>query len=468
MNIIDILTSPWALLPEKYNEIIGIYERWAGGEKAEIAKIEASLGRPLKNEQKRYEIVDGVAVIPVEGVLAKRMNLCIEISGGASTQIIAQDFGLAMGDPSVEGVLFVIDSPGGEVSGTQDLAGAIFRAREQKPVYAIADGMMVSGAAWIGTAAERVFLVDGTTLTGSIGVVMVHRDFSKRAEQSGVKTTEIYAGEYKMIASDQKPLTDEGREYLQAIVDDMYSAFVGDVAKNRGTTAEDVLERMADGRLFVGAKAVEAGLVDGIATMGEVMVMIKEEAAQRKAGTYAPLTAKAAESGARNNDKAQRTNIHTQGGSIMGETTKVEITVESLKRNYPQVAEAIYNDGCAVGAKAERERIQGVEAQSMPGHEALIASLKFDGKTSGPEAAVQVINAERSKMGRMMDTIRTSAPDPAPLSVSAEQATVSANAPIEEMAKAEWDRDAKVRDDFNGNYETYLAFVKIKGFEWKE
>jgi ClpP class serine protease len=92
-------------------------------------------------------------------------------------------------------------------------------------------------------------------------------DYSKLEERVGIKTTEIAAGRYKRIASEHAPLTDEGRAYIQALLDEIYTVFVDAVARNRGTDAETVLKDMADGRLFIGRQAVSAGLVDGVSTL---------------------------------------------------------------------------------------------------------------------------------------------------------------------------------------------------------
>ena len=87
--------------------------------------------------------------------------------------------------------------------------------------------------------------------------------------------------------------------------------------------------------------------------------------------------------------------------------------VQKLKAEHPDVAEALINEGREAGATAECERIQAVEAQSMPGHEQLIATLKFDGKTSGPEAAVQVLAAEKAKKGDKLAALQADAKDAA-------------------------------------------------------
>ena len=85
MRLIDVLTSPWAIVPEKLLEIQAIYRTHLRGEKIDLSAIEARLGKPLSNEPKPYEVVNGVAVIEMEGIVAKRMSMFTKISGGIST-----------------------------------------------------------------------------------------------------------------------------------------------------------------------------------------------------------------------------------------------------------------------------------------------------------------------------------------------------------------------------------------------
>jgi hypothetical protein len=86
MKLLDILTAPWAIQPEKLLEIRDIYLTHLQGEKIVLAALEAKLGAPLANEPTPYEVIEGVAVIPIEGVIATRMNLCSKISGGTSSR----------------------------------------------------------------------------------------------------------------------------------------------------------------------------------------------------------------------------------------------------------------------------------------------------------------------------------------------------------------------------------------------
>ena len=282
MRVIDILTSPWAIVPEKLNEIVSIYDTHLRGDKIDIKALEAKIGQPLQREEQGYETVDGVAIIPIDGVISKKMNLFTRISGGASTQLVARDLRAALADPDVASIVLHIDSPGGAVDGTADLAGAVFAARGKKPIVALADGLMASAAYWIGSAADKIYITGETTTVGSIGVVATHVDMSRYEEKIGVKTTEVYAGKYKRIASSYKPLSDEGRRSIQDHVDYLYSVFVGAVAKHRGVSEDAVLKDMADGRLFVGQQAVEAGLVDGVATLDSLITTHGAVTAERQ------------------------------------------------------------------------------------------------------------------------------------------------------------------------------------------
>lgn len=271
MKLLDILTSPWAIIVDKLLEIQNIYFTHLRGEKIDLKAIEAQLGKPLDNQPKGYEIKDGVAILPIEGVLAKRMNLFSQISGGTSMQLIEKDFKEALADPQVNSIILAIDSPGGTVDGTQQLASEIYKARGEKPIVAHVDGLMGSAAYWIGSASDEIYISGDTAQVGSIGVVATHVDVSKAEERMGYKTTEITAGKYKRIASEYAPLSDEGKATIQDIVDHIYSVFVGEVAKHRRVSIDTVVEKMADGRIFLGQKAIEAGLADGMSTLQDLV-----------------------------------------------------------------------------------------------------------------------------------------------------------------------------------------------------
>lgn len=385
MRLIDIINAPWAITPDMLSEIQGIYGRHLRGDKIDLQNLSAATGITFDNQPKGYSVQDGVAVLPIDGVISKRMNLMTKISGGISTELAGRDFVAAMNDRSVEAIVLAVDSPGGTVDGTPELAQLIASYRGTKPVLACTDGMMCSAAYWIGAAADRINISSEVAVVGSIGVVAKHVDVSKAEEKTGIKTTEIYAGKYKRIASQYGPLTDEGRQSIQEAVDHVYSVFVDDVARFRGVDAAEVLERMADGRVFNGSKAIEAGLVDGVATLSETIQQARELARGKK------KPARAGVAQAANQPNAKEV---------------ITMTIEQLKADHPELVEAIAAEATAgqadalaaateAGAQAERDRIASVKAQAIPGHEALIEQLAFDGKSTGADAALAIVAAEK-------------------------------------------------------------------------
>jgi signal peptide peptidase SppA len=277
MNVIDILNAPWAIIPDKLAEIQEIYRARVEGGEIDIATIEAQIGKPLDNKRKPYTVEGGTAIIPIEGVIGKKMNLFMQISGGTSTQLIGQDFAKAMNDPEVHSILLAIDSPGGTVDGTQALADQIYAARGRKPIIALADGVAASAAYWIGSSADRVYTSGDTTAVGAIGVVARHVDYSQREKSSGIKVTEITAGKYKRIASEHEPLSVEGRASIQEQVDHIYSVFVDNVARNRGVDSQTAADRMGNGKLFLGKRALKAGLVDDVLTQAAIVAALNQD-----------------------------------------------------------------------------------------------------------------------------------------------------------------------------------------------
>lgn len=420
MKLLDVLTAPWAIEPAKLLEIQAIYATHLRGEKIDIEAVEKRLGRPLANEPKAYAIQDGVAIVPMEGVLSKRMNLMSEISGGTSMQLLGRDLQAAMADSAVHSIILAIDSPGGTVDGTQNLADIV--AASSKPIVAHASGTMASAAYWVGSAANAIFIADSTTNVGSIGVVAAHKDISKAEAAQGVKTTEIAAGQYKRIASSYAPLTKEGRQSIQDQVDYTYAVFVDAVAKQRGVSTDTVLNNMADGRIFIGQQAIDAGLVDGVSTLD---ALVKQLNASRTSGIpvgrFAGHQIGKARAGVAQ-PATNPTNLPTGA--------EMPITREQLAAEAPQVLAAIQ----AEGASAERARIAAIEAQAIPGHEKLIAALKFDGTSTAGDAAMAVLAAEKQSRTTAAAALASDAPQPLP----------AASAPTVPAAPTEADKPAPV------------------------
>lgn len=261
MDALQFSGVPWAIQPDKLVEMQALlYSHRADSRIAPPSPV--SGGHAMQVSGK-------VAVIRISGILCKRPGLIAQFFGATSTAAISESFRMAINAPDIAAVVLVIDSPGGTVDGTQAIAAEILAARGRKPIVAVADGCMCSAAYWIGASADRVYASSSVAQIGSIGVVAAHVDISGRESQVGVKTTEISAGKYKRIASNYAPLSAEGRESIQSTVDYLYSLFVGHVARARNTSEDRVLSAMADGRVFIGQQAAQAGLIDGIMSIDE-------------------------------------------------------------------------------------------------------------------------------------------------------------------------------------------------------
>jgi signal peptide peptidase SppA len=388
MQLQDLLAAPWAIAPHKLLEMQAIYATHLRGEALDIDAIEARLGRPLANEQQEYSMRDGgVAVLPIQGVIAPKANMFTRVSGGVSAQMLGTQLDSMLADQRVRSILLAYDSPGGSVFGNPEFASAVAEAAAIKPVVAISDGMLASAAYWSGSAANAVYITGPTVQVGSIGVVASHK-FDPRAAET---TTEITAGRYKRVVSDSKPLTPEGREYLQAQVDHLYTVFVEAVAQHRGITAAQVMAHMADGQVFTGQQAIDVGLVDGMVGMEALiqqMAATPERFAQRRTARIAALVATPP---AKSKPAAARVVAPPSSSTTKGST----MDRQELEAAHPELLRSILAEGRAAGAAAECARIQGVEAALIPGHERLIASLKFDGKTMPGDAALAINSAER-------------------------------------------------------------------------
>ena len=206
-----------------------------------------------------YTLYNGVAIIPIHGLLTKRDEVFSPIFGTTSYDEIFDAFCSALEDPKVEKILLDIDSPGGEVGGLFDLVDFIYGAREEKEIYAFANDHAFSAAYAIASAASKIF-INRTSGVGSIGVIATHLDVSEADKKAGFKYSTIYAGDRKNDLSPHEPLTESGIINLQNEVNRLYEIFIETVAKNRKISAEKV--RLTEAGMYFGSDAIAAGLAD--------------------------------------------------------------------------------------------------------------------------------------------------------------------------------------------------------------
>jgi protease-4 len=165
-------------------------------------------------------------------------------------------------DASVRGVLLHLDTPGGAVGGGEGIHAALQELVAAKPVVAVMDGTAASAGFMIAVAAPHIVARE-STLTGSIGVIMELGDFSGLLGKIGIKSDPLVSGPLKGQPSFTAPLSDAGRDYLQALVMDLYDQFVDIVAAGRHMDKARV-KQLADGRAYTGRQALGLGLIDEI------------------------------------------------------------------------------------------------------------------------------------------------------------------------------------------------------------
>jgi signal peptide peptidase SppA len=265
--LLAVAAEIWALDPQKLDQVVAFLALQAAGEKLPDDMV-ARITRKTEQAVARQE--GNVAVLPLRGVIANRMNMMSDISGGTSSEGFGRLFDAAVVDDAVKAIILDVDSPGGAVSGTDELSGRIFAARGRKPIVAHVNATAASAAYWIATAADEMVLAPSAEV-GSIGVYGVHDDLSGALEKMGVKKTIISAGEFKAEGNPFGPLSEEAIAHRQARVNAYNDQFIKTVARNRGVSQSAVREGFGKGRMVMAQAAIDAGMADSIATLDETI-----------------------------------------------------------------------------------------------------------------------------------------------------------------------------------------------------
>ncbi len=215
-----------------------------------------------------------IALVSISGVMTKRGS---SFSDAGATSMIRQQIRAAARDPNIDAIMLVVDSPGGSVSGTADLAADIAAAAKQKPLYAFVEDMGASAAYWSASQATKVFANNDTALVGSIGTFVGMYDSSARAEKKGIKAIVIRAGEHKGTGFPGTKITDEQQAIWQSVIDETQKSFTAGVASGRGISLAQA-EALADGRIHAAGDALKLGLIDGIQSYEATLSQLREAA----------------------------------------------------------------------------------------------------------------------------------------------------------------------------------------------
>ncbi|RWM29779.1 S49 family peptidase [Mesorhizobium sp.] len=275
------MSAPWAMLSEHVEQLLDIAAR---ENQTTPEALEAYRAARADNGE-RLGIRGNVGILYAKGPMFKGANLMTAYSGATSYDMLRRDLQTALDAPSIEAIMLHIDSPGGEVSGCDELATAIYQARGRKPITAYISGTGCSGAYWLGAAADRIVVSD-SAMVGSIGVVLGITDRKKADERSGISRLDFVSSQSPGKRPDVE--TDAGKAKVQKLVDDLGDVFVSAVAKYRGVSKSTVVSEFGQGGVEIGANAVKRKMVDEVgqfeATLRTLSARGKASRSTRPAG----------------------------------------------------------------------------------------------------------------------------------------------------------------------------------------
>lgn len=267
--------EPWAIRKDALVEMIKLAERQdvildalrPHAPERQRHALSRQMEREVWDTDKPY-VRDGIQVIPVVGPLFAYASWLNEICGAVSYDTLAHVFNEAVANPKIKAIVFLHDSPGGQVTDCGELAEMIFNARSIKPIIAYVNGSCCSASLWLAAATSGI-TVSPTAVIGCLGVAGTIVDVSEAQKKMGIREIEIVSTQTPYKRPD--PKTDEGFNQLLAMIDATAEVFLDDVARFRGVDRATVDSRFGKGDVFVGKHAVTAGLADDVGTFEQVM-----------------------------------------------------------------------------------------------------------------------------------------------------------------------------------------------------
>lgn len=232
-----------------------------------------------------YQVMNGIAILPVSGTLVHKLGGMRPFSGMTGYDGITARLQQAIADPDVKGILLDIDSPGGEVNGAFDCADMIYRLRDKKPIWALANERACSAAMLIAAACHKR-LVTQTALVGSIGVIMAHANYAQQLEKQGIEITLVYSGAHKADLSSTKPLSDDVLSQCQREMDSVRTLFAEKVALYTGLSVDAVLATEA--ATYRGQAGVDIGLADEMVNASDAVLVMTTALNAKKIGGNMP------------------------------------------------------------------------------------------------------------------------------------------------------------------------------------
>lgn len=254
----ELYAHPWAIDARVLGRLTSAIER------SDLAAVRAILSLGAEDAP-TSTVEDGIAIIPVTGVLRDEVDYMVRWGGASSYQLIERAYNQAMDNGMVKGILFYHNSPGGSAIGCKRIADLVFESRGGKPVRSYAQGVCGSADFYIACASDRVEAT-ADSLVGSVGTIFPHMEFSGMLKEFGVTATVFTNTDSpkKGHGNMYEPLSESAKETLQQFVDSYGKPFINDVARYRGVKPEDVVAKYGQGDAFRADVAVTRGMIDAV------------------------------------------------------------------------------------------------------------------------------------------------------------------------------------------------------------
>lgn len=239
------------------------------------AHVAAHAGEPIAAVKTSKQGGGGktIGIVSMEGILTKYGS---SLSTAGSMIRTRKELRAMASDESIDAIVLRIDTPGGTVAGTADVAREVARARAKKPVWAYVEDLCASAGYWIGSQADRIVANQPTAYVGSIGTYYATYDLSGAAAQQGIKAILIKSGEFKGAGLEGTEITPEQIAEWQSLVDKLQIQFNAGVSTGRKMAIEAV-EKLADGRVHLAADAQALGLIDAISPFDEMISELRTQ-----------------------------------------------------------------------------------------------------------------------------------------------------------------------------------------------
>lgn len=288
-NFRHILTNPLFVAAHAHSEFANGLLLGGVPEVRPKTSFGCDIGMECDNEEDDYDIIKGVALIPVIGPLLN--SFLPEWCNGyycTGYQNIQRSVADACNDPGIKSIVLLVDSRGGEAVNCLETGRAIRTMLEAsgKPNCAIVKGVAYSAGMALAAATSKIYCLPSGGV-GSIGALLIHSDYSKALEGEGIKTTLIYHGSHKADGNPYEPLPEAVKADMLAKVDAQGEMFDSYMAEMRGVDEKAIVAMQA--ATFTAAEGLANGLIDVILPPSDAFTSFESSATPAATSMESPM-----------------------------------------------------------------------------------------------------------------------------------------------------------------------------------